>query len=138
MILRWLWVLILAQENLEGLRYGKICILADADSDGLHIATLLYSKTRSSIGSGSSAAAADKVASRRCLVGRSGPARMPSRSSATVTTSTATRWRAGGERSILLDGDEDGEVSASATSPSEPALASNRDGSCGSRPGSRS
>ncbi len=27
--------------NLEGLRYDKICILADADSDGLHIATLL-------------------------------------------------------------------------------------------------
>ncbi len=27
--------------NLEQLRYGKICILADADSDGLHIATLL-------------------------------------------------------------------------------------------------
>lgn len=27
--------------NLEGLRYGKICILADADSDGYHIATLL-------------------------------------------------------------------------------------------------
>ena len=27
--------------NLEALRYGKICILADADSDGLHIATLL-------------------------------------------------------------------------------------------------
>lgn len=27
--------------NLEGLRYGKICILADADSDGQHIATLL-------------------------------------------------------------------------------------------------
>ncbi|KOO07795.1 DNA topoisomerase IV subunit B [Vibrio hepatarius] len=28
-------------DNLESLRYGKICILADADSDGLHIATLL-------------------------------------------------------------------------------------------------
>ena len=28
-------------ENIENLRYGKICILADADSDGLHIATLL-------------------------------------------------------------------------------------------------
>lgn len=27
--------------NIEGLRYGKICILADADSDGNHIATLL-------------------------------------------------------------------------------------------------
>jgi topoisomerase-4 subunit B len=30
-----------ASDNLEGLRYHKICILADADSDGLHIATLI-------------------------------------------------------------------------------------------------
>lgn len=30
-----------ASTNLEGLRYGRICILADADSDGYHIATLL-------------------------------------------------------------------------------------------------
>lgn len=28
-------------QNLSGLRYWRVCILADADSDGLHIATLL-------------------------------------------------------------------------------------------------
>ncbi len=30
-----------ASEDLSGLRYDKVCILADADSDGLHIATLI-------------------------------------------------------------------------------------------------
>ena len=30
-----------ASDDLDGLRYQKVCILADADSDGLHIATLI-------------------------------------------------------------------------------------------------
>jgi topoisomerase-4 subunit B len=30
-----------ASDDLSGLRYDKVCILADADSDGLHIATLI-------------------------------------------------------------------------------------------------
>jgi topoisomerase-4 subunit B len=30
-----------SSDNLKELRYGKICILADADSDGYHIATLI-------------------------------------------------------------------------------------------------
>jgi len=30
-----------ASDNLDSLRYHKVCILADADSDGLHIATLI-------------------------------------------------------------------------------------------------
>jgi topoisomerase-4 subunit B len=28
-------------DDLQNLRYGKVCVLADADSDGLHIATLI-------------------------------------------------------------------------------------------------
>jgi DNA gyrase/topoisomerase IV subunit B len=36
-------------DDLSQLRYGKICILADADSDGLHIATLLCALFREAL-----------------------------------------------------------------------------------------
>jgi topoisomerase-4 subunit B len=34
-------------DDISGLRYGKICILADADSDGAHIATSILLMTLS-------------------------------------------------------------------------------------------